>query len=99
MPETWFVIRWPDGTMEDCYSPSLVVKDYFALGQSYQLTDFLARSRTALTVASERVKTKYGYRCSRALAQLAQIETTAASFSDAPEACVSVETFAQRING
>ena len=54
MPEMHFRIRWPDGRREACYSPSLVIKDYFAPGQSYALPDFVAKSRDALTVASER---------------------------------------------
>ncbi len=28
MPETRFLIRWPDGSPESCYSPSLVIEDY-----------------------------------------------------------------------
>jgi uncharacterized repeat protein (TIGR04042 family) len=99
MPEMRFAIRWPDGTTENCYSPSLVVKDYFALGQSYQLTDFLIRTRIALTIASERVNAKYGHRCLRALAQLARIEAAAACFSKVPDARVSVEAFAEQVRG
>ncbi len=34
-------IRWPDGRRESCYSPSLVVRDYFREGESYPLADFL----------------------------------------------------------
>ncbi len=56
MPEMRFLIRWPDGTAESCYSPSLVVKEFFSPGERYPLSDFLARSRTALNVASDRVK-------------------------------------------
>ena len=56
MPEMHFRIRWPDGTSETCYSPSLVIKDYFAVGATYPLADFLERSRTALNIASERVQ-------------------------------------------
>ena len=41
MPEMRFVIRWPDGRRESCYSPSLVVHDYFREGESYALDDFL----------------------------------------------------------
>jgi uncharacterized repeat protein (TIGR04042 family) len=93
MPEMRFLIRWPDGTAESCYSPSLVVKDFFAPGQSYPLPDFLARSRTALQAASDRVKAQYGWRCSRALAQLARIETAAAAYSSFPEARVRVDAF------
>jgi uncharacterized repeat protein (TIGR04042 family) len=93
MPEMRFRIRWPDGSLESCYSPSLVIKDYFAVGADYALADFLARSRTALGVASERVRARYGMPCSRALAQLARIETTAGAFSGDPAARVAVDAF------
>ena len=93
MPEMRFLIRWPDGTAESCYSPSLVVKELFSPGESYPLSDFLARSRTALNVASDRVKAKHGWHCSRAMAQLARIETAAAAFSGFPAARVRVDAF------
>ena len=64
MPEMLFHVRWPDGETETCYTPSLVVKDHLTAGASYALSDFLARSRTALTMASERVREKYGFSCS-----------------------------------
>ncbi len=93
MPEMRFHIRWPDGRREACYSPSLVIKDYLAPGQSYPLADFLERSRTALTIASDRVQAKYGMACSRALGQLARIEAEAARFAAESGATVSVEAF------
>jgi uncharacterized repeat protein (TIGR04042 family) len=95
MPEMRFHIRWPDGTPEACYSPSLVIKDYFAVGTDYAMADFLERSRTALRIASDRVKAKYGMSCSRALAQLARIEAAAGAFADTPAARVVVEAFDQ----
>ena len=85
MPEMRFQIRWPDGVDETCYSPSLVIKDHFIVGETYPLADFVTRSRTALMIASERVREKYGMPCSRALGQLARIETTAQRFSAANE--------------
>jgi uncharacterized repeat protein (TIGR04042 family) len=93
MPEMNFRIRWPDGTAEDCYSPSLVIKDFFNPGESYALADFLTRSRTALQIASDRVEPKYGRACSLAAAQLARIEIAAKTFADLPHARVTVETF------
>lgn len=93
MPEMIFRIRWPDGTPEDCYSPSLVVKDHMAVGGTYPLADFLDRSRTALGIASDRVKAKYGFPCSRALGQLARIESAARPFADTPAATVTVLAF------
>ena len=93
MPEMRFAIRWPDGTKESCYSPSLVIKDFFAVGQSYTLAEFLVRSRTALKIASERVRVRYGHPCGRALAQLARIEAAARPFSSAPDARVAIDAF------
>jgi uncharacterized repeat protein (TIGR04042 family) len=55
MPEMWFVVRWPDGSSETCYSPSLVIKEHFSEGGVYGVEDFLDRSRTALRIASDRV--------------------------------------------
>jgi uncharacterized repeat protein (TIGR04042 family) len=93
MPEMRFHIRWPDGTLARCYSPSLVIKEHLAPGQSYPLADFLARSRTALVIASDRVKARYGHACSLALGQLAEIEAGCVRFTDIEDAHVRVERF------
>ncbi|MEO1692730.1 MAG: MSMEG_0570 family nitrogen starvation response protein, partial [Cyanobacteria bacterium J06631_6] len=77
MPEINFKIQWPDGTQQSCYSPSLVVKKYFIPGDTYPLCEFVEKSRTALNIASDRVKQAYGFPCSRALGQLKQIESKA----------------------
>jgi uncharacterized repeat protein (TIGR04042 family) len=96
MPEMRFRIRWPDGSAETCYSPSLVIKDFFIPGESYLLADFIERSRRALNLASERVQAKYGSPCSRALAQLNRIETNAMTFAALDGARVTVEAFVER---
>ena len=93
MPEMRFQIRWPDGSLESCYSPSLVIKDYFVPGEAYALADFLERSRTALTIASARVAARYGHPCSLAISQLARIEAAGRRFLETPDACVAVEAF------
>jgi uncharacterized repeat protein (TIGR04042 family) len=93
MPEMRFRIRWPDGSSESCYSPSLVIKDFFSPGESYPLTDFVERSRRALNLASERVQAKYGRPCSRAMAQLTRIEGNAAVFAALDGAHVTVDAF------
>jgi uncharacterized repeat protein (TIGR04042 family) len=77
MPEMRFHIRWPDGSREACYSPSLVIKDHLAVGQDYPIDEFVDLSRLALGIASERVRARYGFPCGRAQAQLARIEDTA----------------------
>ena len=80
MPEINFKIQWPDGTQQTCYSPSLVIKQYFTPGEEYHLTEFVEKSRTALNIASDRVKKAYGFPCSRALGQLQQIEAKASEY-------------------
>ena len=82
MPEIRFQIQWPDGSEEICYSPSLVIQDYFEAGLAYDLNKFVERSRTALNIASDRVKAKYGSPCSLALGQLQSIETRATQYQD-----------------
>ena len=91
MPEMRFHIRWPDGRREACYSPSLVIKDYLDVGTAYPLAAFLARSRKALGIASERVRALHGFPCPRALGQLARIE--AAARDHPADGTVTVERF------
>jgi uncharacterized repeat protein (TIGR04042 family) len=91
MPEMRFEIQWPDGVHEVCYSPSLVIKDYFVPAQSYALEEFVARSRTALTIASDRVQAKYGRPCGLALGQLQQIEQQASRYQQAELSILQVK--------
>jgi uncharacterized repeat protein (TIGR04042 family) len=93
MPEMIFHIAWPDGSTEQCYSPSLVIKEHFAIGETYAVADFIARSRTALTIASDRVKEKYGFACSRAMGQLARLESAARRFESAADGGVTIMSF------
>jgi uncharacterized repeat protein (TIGR04042 family) len=93
MPEMRFHVRWPDESLDICYSPSLVIKDHLAVGATYPLADFRERSRIALTIAAERVREKYGFLCSRALGQLARLEQTASRFEAVPGACVTIVSF------
>ncbi|MFD5406088.1 MSMEG_0570 family nitrogen starvation response protein [Streptomyces griseorubiginosus] len=91
MPEMYFHVRWPDGETQRCYSPSTVVEDYFVPGAQYALTDFVERSRTALGIAGDRVKEKFGFFCTGASDQLAQIERIAATYATVSGAKVTVE--------
>ncbi len=93
MPEMRFHVRWPNGARAVCYSPSLVIKDYFSPGSAYPLDEFVEKCRTALEIASERVRAKYGFACTAAMSQLAVIEETAQKFADTPQALVTVEAF------
>ncbi|MEV6171783.1 MSMEG_0570 family nitrogen starvation response protein [Streptomyces sp. NPDC051954] len=91
MPELYFRVRWPDGATQRCYSPSTVVENYLTPGGVYELGDFVERSRTALGIAGDRVREKYGFACTGASDQLAQIEETAAAYACLDRAEVTVE--------
>ena len=96
MPEINFKIQWPDGIQQNCYSPSLVVKQYFTPGETYELTEFVEKSRTALKIASDRVKKAYGFPCSIALEQLKQIESKASEYQKLSEPKVLLVNFTER---
>jgi uncharacterized repeat protein (TIGR04042 family) len=85
MPAMHFKLRWPDAREMRCYSPSLVIKDHFEPGARYPLPAFMSAMREALNTASERVRAKFGFACSMALEQLAQIEAVAAHFDERSE--------------
>ena len=57
-----------------------MIKDHFAPGERYAVAEFLCRMREAMHTASERVREKFGFACSLAQDQLAQIESIAARF-------------------
>lgn len=83
MPEMSVTVRWPDGRVADCYSPSLVMHDHLEPGITYRVDEFTRRSATALAEASERVRAKYGFTCSASAASLDRIRATASRFDAA----------------
>ena len=93
MPETLFRVRWPDGAVEDCYSPSTIVREHLSIGVDYPLEMFRERAREALEAANARVRTRFGMGCAQAVNQIALIERRVAEFGDMPGAVVRVEGF------
>ncbi len=93
MPEMRFQLLWPDGSETLCYSPSLVVADHLAEGESYGVADFLGRVGAALRIASDRVQQRYGMPCARAHAQLARLHADAEAFARLENASVTVLRF------
>ncbi|CAN7407576.1 MSMEG_0570 family nitrogen starvation response protein [Phyllobacterium sp. LjRoot231] len=93
MPEMRFIVIWPNGEEETCYSPSLVVNDFLAEGGRYPIAEFLVRTTDALTIASDRVQAKYGFPCSLAFHQLERIRARAQSFAGQPDATVLCQSF------
>ena len=93
MPAMHYTVRWPDAHESCCYSPSLVIQDVLTPGTDYPVAEFMQRVRQATAIANERVHAKYGFFCSRANDQLAQLEQLQAAFVHDPEAQVRVLAF------
>lgn len=88
MPEMTFAVRWPDGSVQRCYSPSLVMHDYLHSGAEYTVADFVDRAGRALAEASERVRAKYGFACTSAAETNARIHQAAKRFP--PHALIAI---------
>ena len=93
MPAMHYTLRWPDASETTCYSPSLVIQDFFQPGQAYALEEFISRLREATAIANERVQAKYGFVCSRAGGQLDQLETLVRRWTERQGAQVEVVGF------
>jgi uncharacterized repeat protein (TIGR04042 family) len=93
MPVMHFNLRWPDGGEMRCYSPSSVVAEHFEAGRIYPLGEFMVIARQAMGAASDRVRAKYGFACSQAMDQLADIEHVALRFQSTADAQVQVTAF------
>ena len=65
MPEVRFELEWPDGQFSTLYSPSTVILDYLRPGESLIVSELEARGVEALRAASERVRARYGFACTR----------------------------------
>jgi uncharacterized repeat protein (TIGR04042 family) len=79
VPEMTVLARWPDGHVEDHYSPSLVMHDHLRAGASYPADDFARRAPGALAEAGERVRARHGFGCAGAAAPADRIRELAAA--------------------
>jgi uncharacterized repeat protein (TIGR04042 family) len=65
MPEVRLQLEWPDGDTSEFYSPSTVVLAYLRPGDALSVADLEQRGVQALREASERVRARYGFACTR----------------------------------
>jgi uncharacterized repeat protein (TIGR04042 family) len=66
VPEVLLTLEWPDGRTSELYSPSTVILDYLKPGQSLTVSELTSQGLIALELASERVRARYGFACTRA---------------------------------
>ena len=60
MPETPFTIELPDSKTHRCYSPSSIVRKFFAPEQTFTNQEFVETATEALTEADRRVREVFG---------------------------------------
>ena len=81
MPEVRFQLEWPDGQTSTLYSPSTVIFDYFRPGDSLLVSELEARGVEALRAASERVRARYGFACTRTDEEESQLRQWVSRYS------------------
>jgi len=65
MPEVVLQLHWPDGEATRFYSPSTVIYDFFKPGDTLSIAELEQKGLAALHEASERVRKRYGFACTR----------------------------------
>lgn len=65
MPEVMLQLCWPDGEASSFYSPSTVVYEFFKPGDTLSIAELERKGLMALKEASERVRARYGFACTR----------------------------------
>lgn len=65
VPEVTLTLEWPDGRTSALYSPSTVIFRYLRPGASLPVGELEHRVAEALRHASERVRARYGFACTR----------------------------------
>ena len=65
MPEVLLELHWPDGEASRFYSPSTIVYEFLKPGETLSIAELEQKGLAALRKASERVRARYGFACTR----------------------------------
>ena len=88
MPQIIFQLNLPDGKKKSLYSPSTVILDYLKPGDSLKMSDFKSLAIQALHEASEKVRARYGFACTRTLEEEEKILSWIANYD--PDQLISI---------
>lgn len=88
MPEVHLTLVWPDGSTSQLYSPSTAILQRLRPGQSLPVSALRIQGIAALQEASERVRARYGFACTRTDEERLKLEHIASRFNDAE--CVQI---------
>lgn len=65
VPEVHLTLQWPDGLSSQLYSPSTVILEHLPPGEQMTVAQLQSRGIEGLHRASERVRARYGFACTR----------------------------------
>jgi uncharacterized repeat protein (TIGR04042 family) len=65
MPEVLLELHWPDGEASRFYYPSTKVYEFLKPGETLTIAELEQKGLAALREASERVRARYGFACTR----------------------------------
>jgi uncharacterized repeat protein (TIGR04042 family) len=82
VPEVELTLEWPDGATSRLYSPSTVILKHLAPGQTMSVAELRTRGSLALRLASERVRARYGFACTRADEEERRLLLQSSQFDD-----------------
>lgn len=89
MPEVVLQLCWPDGEASSLYSPSTVIYDFFKPGDILSIAELEQKGLAALEKASERVRARYGFACTRTDEEAAKLKRKIAKYSANEEVRIS----------
>ena len=81
MPEVVLQLCWPDGDASSFYSPSTVIYDFFKPGDTLSIAELEQKGLAALEEASERVRARYGFACTRTDEEAVKLKKKIAKYS------------------
>ena len=73
MPEVLLDLEWPDGRRSCLYSPSTVVLQHLPPGSELSVAELREAGLRSLAEASERVRARYGFACTRTEEEAARL--------------------------
>jgi uncharacterized repeat protein (TIGR04042 family) len=81
VPEVLLTLQWPDGRTSELYSPSTVILEHLPPGTTLSVGELEQRAVEALRQASERVRARYGFACTRADEEREKLRRHAADYA------------------
>lgn len=81
MPEVMLQLEWPDGRQTTLYSPSTVILQHLQPGERLPVAELQQRAERALAEASERVRARYGFACTRTDEERSKLRHTATAYA------------------